>query len=130
MLRALRDPAVVVVDNRHRGEWMGQLASPYEPDFDLPKGRIPGSVWIEWYNFLKQSLEYSTFKSPEEVRALCAGYGLTPDSDIILYCFKGARSSNTFVALHLAGFKKVRIYLGSWNEWSRDPTLPVEVAGG
>jgi thiosulfate/3-mercaptopyruvate sulfurtransferase len=127
MLRALHDPSIVVIDNRHQGEWLGRSASPYEPDFELPKGRIAGAVWIEWYNFLKQSLEYSTFKSPDEVRALCAGYGLTPDSDIVLYCFKGARSSNTYVALRLAGFKKVRIYLGSWNEWSRDPSLPIEV---
>ena len=127
MQRALRDPSVTLIDNRHEGEWLGRLASPYEPDFELPKGRIPGSIWIEWYNFLKQSLAYSTFKSPEEIRALCAAHGLTTDSDIILYCFKGARSSNTYVALRLAGFKKVRIYLGSWNEWSRDPSLPVTV---
>lgn len=127
MQRALHDPSVTLIDNRHEGEWLGQLASPYEPDFELPKGRIPGSIWIEWYNFLKQSLAYSTFKSSEEILALCATHGLTPDSDIILYCFKGARSSNTYVALRLAGFKKVRIYLGSWNEWSRDPSLPVTV---
>lgn len=125
MLRVLHDASVTLIDNRHEGEWLGQLASPYEPDFELPKGRIPGSIWIEWYNFLKQSLEYSTFKSPEEIRDLCAAHGLTPDSDIILYCFKGARSANSCVALRLAGFKKVRIYLGSWNEWSRDPSLPV-----
>jgi thiosulfate/3-mercaptopyruvate sulfurtransferase len=125
MQRALCDPSVTLIDNRHEGEWLGRLASPYEPDFELPKGRIPGSIWIEWYNFLKQSLAYSTFKSSEEILALCAAHGLTPDSNIILYCFKGARSSNTYVALRLAGFRKVRIYLGSWNEWSRDNSLPV-----
>lgn len=129
VLNALHDPSVRLIDNRHEGEWLGRLASPYEPDFELPKGRIPGSIWIEWYNFLMQSLEYSTFKSPEEIRALCADHGLTPASDIILYCFKGARSANSCVALRLAGFEKVCIYLGSWNEWSRDPSLPVAGAG-
>ncbi len=38
-----------------------------------------------------------------------------------LYCFKGARASNSLVALHEAGIKDVRMYFGSWNEWSRDP---------
>ncbi|MGA7374107.1 MAG: sulfurtransferase, partial [Methyloceanibacter sp.] len=25
-----------------------------------------------------------------------------------------------------AGIKNVGIYFGSWNEWSRDPSLPIE----
>jgi thiosulfate/3-mercaptopyruvate sulfurtransferase len=25
-----------------------------------------------------------------------------------------------------AGVKDVRMYFGSWNEWSRDPALPIE----
>jgi hypothetical protein len=37
-----------------------------------------------------------------------------------------ARASNTFVALEEAGVKNVGIYLGSWNEWSRDVSLPIE----
>jgi len=65
------------------------------------------------------------FKSPEQVRALCAQAGLYPDDDIIIYCFKGARATNTYIALKLAGFKHVRNYYGSWNEWSRNASLPV-----
>ena len=29
-------------------------------------------------------------------------------------------------ALEETGFKNVGIYFGSWNEWSRDPSLPLE----
>ncbi len=43
-----------------------------------------------------------------------------------LYCFKGARASNSLVALREAGIRNVRMYLGSWNEWSRDESLPIE----
>jgi thiosulfate/3-mercaptopyruvate sulfurtransferase len=25
-----------------------------------------------------------------------------------------------------AGVKDMRMYFGSWNEWSRDPSLPIE----
>jgi len=71
----------------------------------------------------KADLPY--FKSPEKIRAMCAEYGLYPDDDIIIYCFKGARVSNTYIAMHLAGFKHLRNYLGSWNEWSKDNNLPI-----
>ncbi len=43
-----------------------------------------------------------------------------------LYCFKGARASNTVLALKQAGVDDVRMYFGSGNEWSRDPSLPIE----
>jgi len=51
---------------------------------------------------------------------------VTPETPVIVYCFKGARASNTFVALEEAGIENVGIYFGSWNEWSRDPSLPIE----
>ncbi|MBC7801514.1 MAG: sulfurtransferase, partial [Gemmatimonadaceae bacterium] len=38
----------------------------------------------------------------------------------------GARASNTLVALREAGVRDVRMYFGSWNEWSRDESLPIE----
>ena len=66
------------------------------------------------------------FKSRDEILAECATVGITPDTPVVVYCFKGARASNTFVALEEAGIRNVRIYFGSWNEWSRDPALPIE----
>ena len=51
---------------------------------------------------------------------------ITPETPVVIYCFKGAHSSNTLVALEEAGIRNVRIYFGSWNEWSRDPSLPIE----
>ena len=61
-----------------------------------------------------------------EILAECATVGITPDTPVIIYCCKGARASNTFVALEEAGIRNVGIYFGSWNEWSRDPSLPIE----
>ena len=66
------------------------------------------------------------FKSPAEILADCATVGIRPDTPVVIYCFKGARASNTFVALEEAGINNVAIYFGSWNEWSRDPSLPIE----
>jgi len=52
--------------------------------------------------------------------------GITPDQKIIIYCFKGARASNTYIALREAGYNNVTNYFASWNEWSRRPELKID----
>ena len=126
MLKSLEEPAIVKLDVRDADEWVGISSSPYGIDFCPRKGRIPGAVWLEWYRMMKPGEETPVFKSRQELQAECATVGITPDSTVYLYCFKGARASNTFVALKEAGVKDVRLYFGSWNEWSRDPELPIE----
>ena len=117
---------VVLLDVRDVDEWIGESSSPYGKDFAPRKGRLPGARWIEWYRFMKPSANGPVFKSPDEIRAECASAGVKPDDTVYLYCFKGARASNTFLALKQAGFADVRMYFGSWNEWSRDDKLPIE----
>jgi thiosulfate/3-mercaptopyruvate sulfurtransferase len=128
MKQALDNSAIKLLDNRDKVEWIGESSSPYGVDFAPRKGRIPGAKWIEWYDFMEtdNSGSISHFKSPEAIREICAKRGLNPDDDIIIYCFKGARASNTCLAMKMAGFKKIRNYYGSWNEWSRDMSLPID----
>lgn len=116
----------VLLDVRDVDEWIGESSSPYGKDFAPRKGRLPGAKWIEWYRFMKPSPQGPLFKSPAEIQAECATAGIKADDKIFLYCFKGARASNTFLALKQAGFKDVRMYFGSWNEWSRVPGLPID----
>ncbi|MGX1308776.1 thiosulfate/3-mercaptopyruvate sulfurtransferase [Amorphus suaedae] len=123
---ALGDPGVVLLDVRDVDEWIGESSSPYGKDFCPRKGRLPGAVWIEWYRVMKPSPAGQVFKSPDELKAEFATVGIKPGDKVIVYCFKGARASNTFVALAEAGITDVSIYFGSWNEWSRDPALPIE----
>ncbi|MDO5639989.1 MAG: sulfurtransferase [Neisseria sp.] len=118
----------VLLDVRDAVEWIGESSSPYGADFAPRKGRLPGARWIEWYRFMKPSAQGPVIKSPGEVKAECDSAGIAKDDEIILYCFKGARASNTFLALKQAGYNKVKMYFGSWNEWSRDPSLPIEAA--
>jgi thiosulfate/3-mercaptopyruvate sulfurtransferase len=75
---------------------------------------------------MKPRAEGQRFKSKDEILAECATVGISQNTLVYLYCFKGARASNTFLALKNAGVKDVRMYFGSWNEWSRDPSLPIE----
>ena len=126
MKAAVKDPRTVKLDVRDVDEWIAESSSPYGKDFCPRKGRIPGAVWIEWYRMMKPTPTGPMFKSGAEILAECATVGITPETPVIVYCFKGARASNTFVALEEAGIKNVGIYFGSWNEWSRDPSLPIE----
>lgn len=126
MKEVVADAGAVKLDVRDVDEWIGESSSPYGRDFCPRKGRIPGAVWIEWYRMMKPSPAGPVFKSREEILAECATVGIRSETPVVVYCFKGARASNTFVALEEAGLTNVRVYLGSWNEWSRDPALPIE----
>jgi thiosulfate/3-mercaptopyruvate sulfurtransferase len=126
MKAAVADPNIVKLDTRDVDEWIADSSSPYGKDFCPRKGRIPGAVWIEWYRMMKPTPTGPMFKSRDEILAECASVGITPQTPVVLYCFKGARASNTLVALKEAGVENVTLYFGSWNEWSRDPSLPIE----
>lgn len=126
MLAAVGDATIVKLDVRDVDEWIGASSSPYGADFCPRKGRIPGATWLEWYRMMKPTPEGPVFKSGPEVLAECQTVGITKESTVYVYCFKGARAANTLVALREAGVSNVRVYFGSWNEWSRDERLPVE----
>ncbi len=126
MLQALDNPAIVKLDVRDADEWRGESSSPYGVDFCPRKGRIPGAVWIEWYRMMESDAKTPMFRPTHEILEICREVGITPDSTVYVYCFKGSRASNTLIALKEAGIKDVRNYFASWNEWSRDPSLPIE----
>ncbi len=127
MLQALDNPAIVKLDVRDYNEWIGISSSPYGVDFCPRKGRIPGAVWIEWYRMMIPNSEIPIFRPKEEILEICQKVGITPESTVYIYCFKGSRAAHTLIALKQAGIKDVRNYFSSWNEWSRDPSLPIEI---
>ncbi len=126
MLAAVGDDSIVKLDVRDVDEWVGTSSSPYGPDFCPRKGRIPGAKWLEWYRMMKPTAAGPMFKAPDEIMAEAHTAGISKNTPVYLYCFKGARASNTLVALKEAGVTDVRMYFGSWNEWSRDESLPIE----
>jgi thiosulfate/3-mercaptopyruvate sulfurtransferase len=125
MLQAITNPAIIKLDVRDRNEWLGLSSSPYHPDFCPRKGRIPNSVWLEWHRLMNSESEIPTFRSPNEILEICQSVGITSESIVYIYCFKGSRAANTLVALEEAGIS-ARNYFGSWNEWSRDFSLPID----
>jgi thiosulfate/3-mercaptopyruvate sulfurtransferase len=105
---------VIIVDARSRVEYDGSEIRAAR------RGHIPSAVHIEWI----RNIENEVFKSKEKLSKIYSK--LSKDSEIITYCQGGYRAANSFVALKLIGYKKVKMYLGSWGEWGNRLEFPVE----
>lgn len=82
-------------------------------------GHIPRAINIDW----NENLQQNSFRSLEALGSL---YNKVPkDADVITYCQGGYRAANTFVVLKMLGYKKVRMYLGSWGEWGNMPSSKI-----
>lgn len=116
------NPTVVMLDVRSEGEHTGSASGRYA-GVNLRLGRIPGSVWIEWTELVNAD---GTYKAPEEIAAILAAIGVTPDKEVVTYCQGGGRAAHTYSALKQAGFNDVRHYVGSFGDYSRRPDLPID----
>jgi len=88
------------------------------------KGHIKGALSHPWAMDLAND---GTWKSKEELLAVYANLGVTPDKNIIVSCGQGQMAAFTYFSLkHRLGFQKVRLYDGGFSEWSAREDLPVE----
>ena len=61
------------------------------------------------------------------LRAAFEGAGAAPDKRVLVYCGGGiAATLDAFVLTALLGHKNVSVYGNSMQEWSNDPSLPME----
>lgn len=91
---------------------------------DRVAGHIPGAV----NHFFKQNLTADgTLLPPDTVRANFERIldGQPPDR-VVMYCGSGVTACQNLLAMEHAGLPGARLYVGSWSEWSSDPSRPVE----
>jgi thiosulfate/3-mercaptopyruvate sulfurtransferase len=108
------------VDVREPDVFSGKKKLP----FVMRAGHIPGAV------NLPASAAYTergTFRKKEELAAAAAqAIGADTSREIITYCDAGSCCPTWgFLLMKVLGYQNVKFYGGSFEEWSRDPALPV-----
>lgn len=112
-------PDVVLVDVRPADEYNAKKIR------SIRGGRIPGAINITGSD--ANDKKTHMFKSSEEIRNMFAEKGVKGDKPIYEYCHSGDRAAHAYVILkHILGFKDVKVYDGSWIEWSTILSLPAE----
>lgn len=108
------DKNIQIVDSRTAEEFSGEHVRACRG------GHVPLSTNIDWSTNLKNG----SFRSELELKKMYRNF--SKKKEIFTYCQGGYRAANSFVILREIGFKKVKMYLGSWNEWGNDYSLPID----
>ena len=119
-------PGVAFIDPRPGDLFRG------EKDLWVRNGHIPGAKNIPWPTFTEADNAQESLKNPHKlksldaIRKILADKNIKPADDVIVSCSTGREATLQYAVLkHLLGYPKVRIYEGSWTEYSTS-NLPVE----
>lgn len=103
---------VVIVDVRSPKQYSGE-----EGD-EIRRGHIPGARNLFWETTLEGD-DVRIWKKKEQLEKLFAESGVTKDKEVIVHCRTGREASHVYFTLrYVLGFPNVRLYRGSWIEWS------------
>ena len=103
-----------IADGVARGDVV-LLDTRSQAEFD--QGHLPGATRWDWFNAVPDG-SWECSRDREALRSELAALGVHPSDEIVAYCRSGMRAAHTYVVLRHAGFPRVRLYDGSWQEWS------------
>jgi thiosulfate/3-mercaptopyruvate sulfurtransferase len=114
-------PGIVVVDARAASFYDGVqtgsgMSTPYRT------GHIAGAKSVP---FTGTTDDNNFFRSQAELAALFAKAAVKPGDTVIAYCHIGQQATGTLFAARLLGYP-VKLYDGSFEDWSAHSDFPVE----
>ena len=113
------DHSALLVDARSPDRFEGRN----EP-IDRVPGHVPGAV----NHYYRQNMTPEGEMLPADVlrEQFTRVLGDRPPDQTVMYCGSGVSACQNLLALEHAGIAGVRLYVGSWSEWSSDPNRPVQ----
>lgn len=117
--RVMKDqPDVITLDARPPPVYEGQ--GPW-----IKPGHVPGAVSLPWKTLMNPD-NSRLLKSDSEIAAILEDHAITPDKTVICSCGTGREATNEFLLFKFyLKFPKVKIYEGSFTEWTIYPDNPV-----
>jgi thiosulfate/3-mercaptopyruvate sulfurtransferase len=117
----VKHPGVDIIDARNAEYYTGQT----KPG-DQRRGHIPGATNIPYVSLLDAQ---GKWKSPETLAAMFRDAGVKQGDHVIAYCHIGQQATAVYFAGRYLGID-VRMYDGSWEEYSKHTELPAETSPG
>ncbi|MGW3458396.1 sulfurtransferase [Streptomyces olivaceoviridis] len=108
----------VLLDARAGERYRGEV----EP-IDRVGGHIPGALSAPTTENVGPD---GRFLPAAELRDRFKALGVSEDTEVGVYCGSGVSAAHEALALAVAGIPAA-LYVGSWSEWSADPSRPVAV---
>lgn len=106
-----------VIDARAAERYRGE-SEPVDPR----AGHVPGALNAPFSGNLDDS---GRFLRPKKLRRRFQDLGVDRDEDVVVYCGSGVTATHDVLALWRAGYPSVRLFPGSWSQWSADPSRPL-----
>jgi thiosulfate/3-mercaptopyruvate sulfurtransferase len=115
----LYGPGIALIDSRPESEYTGGI--PIR--IGGRAGHIPGAGHLYWEDLLASS-ENQVLGDFTDVQLRFLEAGADYGEIVVNYCYVGMRASYTYLIAKHLGYE-TRLYDGSWNEWSKNGSLPV-----
>jgi len=108
----------VVIDGRAADRFAGAADG-----IDPRPGHIPGARSVPTREHAGPD---GRLRPVDALRSRFAGAGIREATPVVSYCGSGVTACHNLLVLEHAGLGPGRLFPGSWSQWSRDPSRPVE----